>query len=445
MPPRSEISGAGFSLCHARALTALGLTDDQARTQASAQLARSLKHLERLRGGEPQGDVGPVGFLGLPQQSADSLASLRAHAAKLRADPSVQQVVWVGLGGSVLGPQLLVGALGDDALPIHFVDTLDPQAFARQIAVLPPAQTHYVLASKSGSTAETLLLGGWILQLLAEADLPLAEHVTVITGASGPLADLGVPRFDVPQDIGGRWSVLTPIGLLAAALAGVEIEGLLAGAREVDAQLCSADCAPVLGAWFYGEALRAGRTVFPFVVYDQRLALFGDWAAQLLMESLGKRVDRTGNEVRRGLTVVAARGTGAQHSMLQEWMEGPADKFFTFLVSEDGPAGPPLGPPLSTHPASLGLAGHTPRDVQQALFQGTADALMASGSPSLSLSLARVDGPGLGALIFYLELVCALMADQLDLCAYDQPGVEGGKQRARELLRQKLADSQDPR
>ncbi len=418
-----EIFETGLSLWYDRALTVMGLGPEEARARVEREMAGPREHLARLREGEPQGDAGQALFQELPLSEPCARPEL----------PGIQQVVWIGLGGSVLGPQMLVQSLGGGGLPIHFVDTLDPHQFAALSATLDPSLTHYVLASKSGSTAETIMLGGWILGLLEQRGLQLDKHLSVVSGPSGSLTDLAqanqLPHYTVPEGVGGRWSVLSPIGLLAASIAGVDLEELLAGARQVE----EAGATETL-AWLYAEALAEGTSIFPFVVYDDRLATFGDWVQQLLMESLGKRFDRAGNEVRKGLTVIATRGTGAQHSMFQEWIDGPPGKFFSFLLTGDVPSGPELGGPLADHPSLAPLAGRTPREVQVALYQGTADSLMAAGRPSVSLHVKRVDARSVGALIYLFELVCAMVADALDVNAFDQPGVERGKHLAADLL-----------
>jgi glucose-6-phosphate isomerase len=228
--------------------------------------------------------------------------------------------------------------------------------------------------------------------------------------------------------------VLTPIGLLPAAAVGADIDALLAGAAAVDDDYQQGGELVTRWADALLRALSLGLRTVPIVVYGRRLERVANWAQQLLMESLGKRLDRDGAEVHQGLTVVAARGPADQHSMLQEWMEGPRDKFACFIVLRPATQGPPLPASLSDDSALQGLRDRTPGEVQLSLYRGTADALAASGVPSTTLVVDRLGPRSIGGLLFTLELSCALVAEGLNVNAFDQPAVEDGKRRAREVL-----------
>ncbi len=426
--------------------TGLALWDERAELLDRApvvDLAKARDGLARLRAGEVRSNAGPVDFLHLPHpgskvQPAEQLVRIGAWGRALAAR-GIETVLWVGLGGSVLGPRMLHRALtkAADAPDIVFADNLDPESFARLLGSSDPRATHLVLASKSGTTAEVAALGAWGLDWLERAGR--AREVTVITGPDGLLAELATARgwshFVVPPGVGGRWSVLSPVGLCVAAAMGRDPAALLDGARAADEQYAAGGSSV---AARYGElvarALADGRSTFPLVVYSDRLELIGHWTQQLFMESLGKRTRRSGRVDPLGITVTAARGTSDQHSMLQEWIDGPPAKLATFVVAPPLSPGPPLAGPVGAAPAMRSVAGHTPRAIALALYAGTAEAMRAAGVPSVTFAFARVDERSLGALIHAFEIACALVAELHDVDAYDQPAVEAGKRTARDLL-----------
>ena len=250
------------------------------------------------------------------------------------------------------------------------------------------------------------------------------------------MADVeGLPVLPVPDDVGGRFSVLTAVGVLPAAFLGLDVDGLLAGAAAA-AHSARTDAlednpafalAAVHDAWY-----AAGARVSVLCAYSCRLRVFGDWFAQLLGESLGKlRAD--GSSV--GWTPFAAEGPVDQHSQLQLWQEGPRDKLVMLLSIEDGGPDVPLGVPAGAAGEPGGwLAGQSLGSLLEAERLGTLAALALGGRPVVQIKAARLDAATLGALIMTFQAAVAYAGDLLGVDPFDQPGVEGGKRFACGLL-----------
>lgn len=446
MLDRIGLEASGLSLSTRRALTLPGLPAEAG--------PRMRERFEAVRGGEAQGAAGQVCFwelaqLGSPSQPAQQVADVVAWGERLRAD-GVRSLVWIGLGGSALGPQFLARALGPrGGVEVVFLDNLDPDALETALAPLERETTHVAVVSKSGGTAETLMLLGGVLRWLERSDEQLAAQLTVITGPGGGLRSwaerLGLTTFLIPPGIGGRWSVLGPVGLLPAAAVGGDVEQLLAGAAEaLAAYEADGDDPASVYALTMARALAAGRTIMPLLVYGDRLALFGDWVQQLMMESLGQAETREGEPAPRGPSILAARGTSDQHSMLQDWIGQPAGKWATFVVYGGGDEGPTLPEQLSELPGLEAYRGRTMREAQLAFYHGTASSLLDAGVPSASWLLPRPDARAIGALLMSFELATALVAEWMGVNPYVQPGVEGGKVAARALLARLAAGEQPP-
>ncbi len=347
-----------------------------------------------------------------------------------------RRTVVFGTGGSALGGAMLVHTLAPGAAhPVRFVDNVDPHT----LATLPgadPDNTLYLVISKAGNTAETLTQ---FLALLPEIPRP-REQVRVITenpeGAlAGIAARLGIETYAHPP-VGGRFSVLSVVGLLPAALAGVDVDAVLAGARAV-AERCLAETDlernPALAgaAAQYLHALR-GRTQCVHFGYGDRWPPVTHWLRQLWAESLGKR-DANGQP--HGLTPVPAHGAPDQHSQLQLYLDGPDDKQFTFFV-EPGLAahGRRVPDTFADLPTVAPLVGRTGGALLHAEYRATRETLMRHGRPQRAFELA-LEPHALGELIVLLELETVVMAELLGVDPFGQPAVEEGKQLAREYLK----------
>ncbi|MEL7061269.1 MAG: glucose-6-phosphate isomerase [Acidobacteriota bacterium] len=343
----------------------------------------------------------------------------------------------IGIGGSALGPQLVADALGHpdlDRLRPHFFDNTDPDGMERTLDGLGAhlATTLVVVVSKSGSTPETrngleIASAAW-----AARGLDLATAAVAITGVGSHLdrraeREGWMARFPMWEWVGGRTSVTSAVGLLPAALQGVDIRALLRGAAACDTatrrpELRRNPAALLALAWFEATGGRGAKDMV-VLPYKDRLALFARYLQQLVMESLGKGRDLAGNEIAQGLTVYGNKGSTDQHAYVQQLREG-VENFFAVCVQvlEDG------GAPLEIEPRT------TAGDFLRAFLLGTRQALTEAGRRALLLTLDRVDAFHLGVLIALFERAVGLYASLIRINAYHQPGVEAGKKAAAAIL-----------
>ncbi len=394
--------------------------------------------LERVRALR---EAGKSPWLALPGRR-DDLAACRDLAAGFR--DQCRDVLLLGTGGSSLGARSLY-ALADrgfgppgGAPRLHFVENVDPDSLDALLAHVDLREAGILAVSKSGGTAETL---AQLLVLLPRLEAAvgraaLARRAAVITEpGDGPLAALaeawGLARLDHDPDLGGRFAVLSPVGLVPALIAGLDAEALRAGAAEVLAASLdtrrAGDSAPALGAAI-AVGLRHERWVTQSVLmtYADRLAAFGQWYRQLWAESLGKGGS--------GTTPIAARGTVDQHSQLQLYLAGPRDKLFTLVGLDTRGRGPTIEPALADDPRLAYLAGHSLGDLLDAMARATADTLARNGRPVRRIHLSELNEYGLGALFMHFMIETVIAADLFNVNAFDQPAVDEGKRLARDYL-----------
>jgi glucose-6-phosphate isomerase len=239
----------------------------------------------------------------------------------------------------------------------------------------------------------------------------------------------------IPSNVGGRFSLLSPVGLLPALLGGADVDELLDGAADMAKRCQSAELrrnpAGIVAATHVLQHRLRGRSIHVMMPYADRLRPFAAWYVQLWAESLGKRVNRHGQVVEQGPTPIAAVGATDQHAQMQLFMEGPRDKLITFLrVAE--PARDLVIPHMRG--ASAYLGGASLHDLLEAEREGTTQALASDGRPSITISVQRLDAFALGALFFLYEAATAFAGELYDVHAFDQPGVELGKRLAYGLL-----------
>lgn len=418
-----------------------GVTDEQLDGMAPA-VERGVHHvLERASAGE-------LGFVDLPSDRRP-LEAVERWVDELSED--AQEVLVLGIGGSSLGARAIYHALGGPpelrhpSSPhrrLHFPDNSDPWQLAALLERLPPERTLAIVTSKSGGTVETaaqyLLVRAWLEKTLGAA--AAKRRLVLITDPEkGPLRKLarhdGIHAFSIPSHVGGRFSVLTPVGLLPAALAGLDARGLMDGAAAV-AGACRRPAlrenpAALLAALHVLHHRHHGRGIHVLMPYADALRPLAAWYVQLWAESLGKRHDRRGRVVESGPTPLPAVGATDQHAQVQLFMEGPRDKLVTF-VAVDAPAHD------LTLPASTGdfayLGGHTLFGLLDAERRGTTLALAKDGRPSITVRIPRVDARSLGALLYVYEMATAIAGELYDVDTFDQPGVELGKRLAAGLL-----------
>jgi glucose-6-phosphate isomerase len=344
-------------------------------------------------------------------------------------------VLWIGIGGSGLGPLLIIRALQKqgEGLPFHFFDNVDPQGMSATLAALGPRllTTLVIVVSKSGGTPEPRLgmeqararleaLGGqWAQQ--AVAITMAGSHLDQRASQEGWLA-----RFDMPDWVGGRTSITSAVGLLPAVLAGADSRGFLDGAAAMDGctrvpSLLDNPAALLAASWYVaGEG--KGRRDMVVLPYRDRLEVFSRYLQQLVMESLGKRLDREGNVVHQGLAVYGNKGSTDQHAYVQQLRDG-LDNFFVVFIEA-------LDEPSDIQPVD----GENPADFLAGFLQGTRSALCEGGRQSLTLTLERFDARSLGALVALFERAVGLYGEWINVNAYHQPGVEAGKTAAAQIL-----------
>ncbi|MES2523268.1 MAG: glucose-6-phosphate isomerase [Gemmatimonadota bacterium] len=394
---------------------------------------------------------GTLGFLDLPGNVALLEDTLRvADSAKGRFD----DVLLLGIGGSALGPIALRTALRPPAwnsldgearggFPrLHTLDNVDPATIAATLARLDLARTLVLVVSKSGGTVETMAQYLIVREALATTlgEDEARSHLVFVTdpevGALRRIARAeGITTLDIPPNVGGRFSVLSPVGLLPAALIGIDVRAMLAGALHTTERARSADLLANLPGVFavlqWLADTKHGRHVQVLMPYSDALRDIASWWVQLWAESLGKlRPDGT----HTGPTPLPAVGATDQHSQVQLFMEGPLDKTVVFLAVKGREA---LGPIPARHgdiPELGYLAGHTLGELLSIEHRATAGALAARGRLNATMTLDTVDPWHLGALLQLFGIATAYAGALYGVNAFDQPGVELGKQFAYAML-----------
>lgn len=396
-------------------------------------LARTASGLARLRKHRAEETL-PL--LKLPD-ARDDLVRLEPLARQYRE--RFDRVVLLGTGGSSLGARALAALAPSERKPrLLFFDNVDPWSFENLFRNADPRKTGFLVVSKSGGTAETLtqFLAAldWVRQRLDEKAVP--ERFTVIAEPGENAlrrlaARWAIPCLDHDPKIGGRFSVLSLVGLLPAMIAGLDPRGVREGAgRVLDATLAAnnpAAAEPAIGAALHmalAETRHLSQTVF--MPYLDRLDGFGLWVRQLWAESLGKQG--------RGTTPIQALGTVDQHSQLQLYLDGPKDKFFTLLLADTVGQGPEIPPALAADPDLRWLAGRHMGDLLEAEGRATAESLARHGRPVRVLRIEAPTEAVVGALLMHFMLETILAADLFGVDAFTQPAVEESKRLAREYL-----------
>ena len=380
----------------------------------------------------------------LKQAITGPLADLKAFAAKVHAGEvkapngkNFQQLLLIGIGGSALGPQLVAEAVGQGAkLPIFFFDNTDPAGMDAVIAKLKATglgETLVLVISKSGGTPETR--NGMLEAKAAweKAGLDFGRHAVAVTGVGSKLDQFAtqqnfIARFPMEDWVGGRTSVLSTVGLVPAALQGINIDQLLEGAAAMDVETRKPDvknnAAMQLALAWHHASNGKGEKDMVVLPYKDSLVLFSKYLQQLIMESLGKELDLDGNIVHQGLAVYGNKGSTDQHAYIQQLRDGVNNFFACFIEVRKGRD----GKSIEVDP------GTTSADYLQGFFRGTRKALHAAGRKSLTLSIPEVTPFQLGLLIALFERAVSFYASLVNINAYHQPGVEAGKKAAGTFL-----------
>jgi glucose-6-phosphate isomerase len=381
----------------------------------------------------------------LTQAIEGSLARIRAFAFDIHNGTLVgstgkkfTQLLVVGIGGSALGPQLVNHALGrpgQDKMAVSFFDNTDPDGIDYVLAQLSGKlpETLIVVISKSGGTAETR---NGMLEAAAAfkaAGLAYAKHYVAVTGEGSKLDQIAIQenwlaRFPMWDWVGGRTSELCTVGLLPAALQGIDTDAMLAGAADMDvvtrSTVTAENPAALLALMWHYETDGRGAKDMVILPYKDRLLLFSRYLQQLVMESLGKEFDLQGKVVNQGIAVYGNKGSTDQHAYVQQLREGVNNFFVTFIeVLKDRST-----PALEVEP------GITSGDYLLGFYLGTRDALSEKDRHSVSVTVHELTPRTLGLMIALYERAVGLYASLVGINAYHQPGVEAGKKAATGVL-----------
>jgi glucose-6-phosphate isomerase len=380
----------------------------------------------------------------LQEDIVTTLNKIRLFAQKVHSGeihppnaPKFTDVLSIGIGGSALGPEFVADALGaiDAPMQIQFIDNTDPAGIDKVLAKLKDrlASTLVVVMTKSGGTPETRNGMLEVKHAYEQLGLSFAQHAVAVTGIGSNFEKLAktegwIDIFPMHDWVGGRTSEMSAVGLLPAALQGIDIDAMLAGAKAMDAatrlpQIKGNPAAMMALAWYYAGNGK-GEKDLVMLPYKDSLLLFSRYLQQLIMESLGKEKDLDGKVVHQGIAVYGNKGSTDQHAYVQQLREGVANFFVTFIeVLEDR-----QGPSIEVEP------GATSGDYLSGLLQGTRQALYENHRDSITVTVPRVDARIVGALIALYDRTVTIYGSLVNINAYHQPGVEAGKKAAAAIL-----------
>ena len=402
-----------------------------------------------------------MGWTELPYNQDEIVADIIATAKQVRK--KFKYFVVLGIGGSALGPIMAFNALKHlhyNELPpkkrggpkFYVEDNVDPVRMQALLDVIVPEETCFNVISKSGATSETMAQFLIISDILEKHGVNLTDNMILTTDASrGNLIKIDekfggkFKKYVLPDGVGGRFSELCPVGLLPAAVLGIDIKGMLAGAAYMDG-LCSKPSisknpALACAALQYITMLQ-GKNINVLMPYSDNLKLMADWYCQLWAESLGKAVDYAGNKVNAGTTPVKSLGVTDQHSQVQLYIEGPYDKVITFISVEKYGTEMPIAHGLEDIPDVGFLGGHTMQELIQAENKATAYALMRAGRMNYTIVMPEVNAFTLGQLMFLLEMQTAYTGALLNINTFNQPGEKKKKKATFALLGKKGYEAQ---
>ncbi len=369
---------------------------------------------------------GEFGYASLNLPERTDAAAIESAVSDIDAD----HVLTVGIGGSALGAVTVSAALGL-ADRHHTLDNVDPEETQRVLDALPLSRTAVNVVSRSGTTAETLANFLVVREALDDAGVDWTERTVVTTGEEGPLraaaSEYGLPALDVPEGVPGRFSALSAVGLVPAAILGGDIEGVVAGGQAGREALLDGGSLFEYPGYTYGAVAYAleqrGATVNAMLPYAESLEPFAEWFAQLWAESLGKD----------GLGQTPARALGAtdQHSQLQLYRSGRHDKLVTMVRPRERAD---VDIPETDVEGMSYLGDATLGELLDAEFEATEASLAAADQPNVRVEVPRVDAAGIGRLLFDVEAACVLTGELMGVETFTQPAVEWGKRAARGLL-----------
>lgn len=412
-----------------------GLTKDDIQNSLDAA-ARGFEKLSRMVVSDE------IGFTKLPEFDTREILDFSKSINGIFND-----MIVVGIGGSALGVEAIVNALlpyGYNVLKfpergyfprIWVADNVDPSKIHQILSRCIQQDTLVVVITKSGSTVETISNFDIILNWLNEGSVDIKKHVVTVTdpksGSLKKFSDIaGLKSFSIPKNVGGRFSILSPVGLLPAALLGLNIKKMLIGASDA---LKNEKQFLMLTALYHAHLRK--KSINVLMPYTHKFEKFSEWFCQLWGESLGKKNDISGNKVFSGTTPVRAIGSIDQHSQIQLYKEGPNDKIITFVELSDHDFDKKVENVF--YEDFNYLEGVSLSKLLNAELHATELSLMLDGRPNLKLTLDVADEYSLGYLFMLFELVVAVLGLSINIDPFDQPGVEEGKNFAYGLLGRK--------
>lgn len=354
-----------------------------------------------------------------------------------------QDIVILGIGGSALGTiclqqslkHLFENQLANGQPKLHVLDNIDPALIKEIDDVIDYQKTLFIVVTKSGGTPETLSQYFYFRQRCETQNLPAKDHFVFITDPErGLLREIAneeeIKAFEVPQDVGGRFSVLTAVGLVPAKLIGIDIRGLIAGAQRMRDQFLNPNLAenlPLKMAIIQYELAQKGKVMNVMMPYSQRLIRFADWYRQLLAESIGKAKNDAGELVNVGITPINALGATDQHSQSQLYNEGPNDKFFIFIEVAKMAAKLPIPNLKPNHQSVEFLKNVDFEELIKIEKKATENSYVENNRPSITIQIPEVNAESLGELFLLFEGATAFLGELFGIDAFDQPGVELSK------------------
>ena len=381
----------------------------------------------------------------LPYNQDEIIKDMQKEAERI--NENYDAFVVLGIGGSALGSKALFSALKHlkynelskekrGGARFYVADNVDPEGLSALFDVIDPKKTVFHVITKSGNTVETVTQFMLALNYLKEEIGDNFKDNIIITtdkekGNVKRIADeYGFKTYVVPDGVGGRFSVLCPVGLLSAAVLNIDIEKLLLGAKDMH-ELCMKPSLEENPAYMYAlthcAAMENGVNISVMMPYADSLACTAEWYAQLWAESLGKRYDNDKKEIFAGQTPVRALGVTDQHSQVQLYTEGPFDKIITFIEVKNFRVNLEIPQaPINVYDADY-LQHQSFNKLISSEMQGTEHAITKAGKMNMRITLNRVDEYSYGALIMFFEMATATAGEFLNLDAFDQPGVEEGK------------------
>lgn len=419
----------------------IGPSDGVTRAEVKDSAAMAADALNTFR---KRSESAEIGFPHLPFQTA-LIDAVRKYAGRVRG--SYDALCLLGIGGSALGswaldcairgPHPVQAAFSVKNPKLVILDNVDPTFVGAALNAMNPKKTLVVVVAKSGSTAETmatfLIVENWLRGALGKK---AAQQIVAVTSEGhGDLAALatreGYQTFVIPENVGGRFSVLSAVGLVPAALIGIDIRKLTRGAARITHDCWQAGLGdnPALRAALYHYLLltRKNKSIQVAFPYSNRLWGTAFWFRQLWAESLGKATNRHGETVHVGQTPIAALGATDQHSQVQLYIEGPNDKVFTFWAVDKFPDQGKIPNTKMDLAAFDYLRGHSLAKLIAAERKATAAAMVEASRPNCAFTLDRVDEEHLGAFLQLMEFETAFMGELLKIDAFNQEGVELGK------------------